>query len=209
MATRDISKVKDAENLKKSSKKKSVKQVKKASKKTTDNEKLKTGAVQKEAGSNISKAVKDTAKRKNKRTKTLQTFDGHPLTSKEAKFIDYYIETGNIRQSVIQAGFQSKSPGQYGNTIMNKSYIMNEIDHRMTQEHASRVASGNDVMEFFTRVMNGEEKDQFGLDAPLSERIKAGQELAKRTVDIANKIAGVTQGENEVTIKLDWERKGI
>ena len=57
--------------------------------------------------------------------------------------------------------------------------------------------------------MNGEEKDQFGLDAPLSERIKAGQELAKRTVDIANKIAGVTQGENEVTIKLDWERKGI
>ena len=77
----------------------------------------------------------------------------------------------------------------------------------MNQEHEKRVASGQEVMEFFAAVMRGEVKDQFQLDAPLSERIKAGQEIAKRTVDIANKIAGVKAGEDGVTIKLDWSRK--
>ena len=79
----------------------------------------------------------------------------------------------------------------------------------MQEQHEQRVASGQEVMEFFASVMRGEVKDQFQLDAPLSERIKAGQEIAKRTVDIANKIAGVKAGEDAVTIKLDWSRKGV
>ena len=126
---------------------------------------------------------------------------------KEYKFIDNYIATGNGRQSVIEAGYDSKSPGQYANDLLNKNYIAHEVEWRMTQEHSNRIASGQEVMEFFTKVMNGEVKDQFELDAPLSERLKAANELAKRTVDIANKVAGVTQGNNEVTIKLDWSRR--
>ena len=35
-------------------------------------------------------------------------------------------------------------------------------------------------MQFYTKVMRGEEKDQFGLDASLTDRIRAGQELLKR-----------------------------
>ena len=131
------------------------------------------------------------------------------MTVKEAKFIDNYIATGNVRQSVIDAGVNQKAPGQLGNNLLHKNYIMNEIDRRMREEHNNRIATGEQVMEFFTRVMNGEEKDQFGLDAPLGERIKAGQELAKRTVDIATKVAGVTQGQNEVTIKLDFDRNSL
>lgn len=144
-----------------------------------------------------------------KTKKKYYTHDGHELTLKEYKFIDNYISTGNGRQSVIEAGYESKAPGQYANDLLNKNYIAHEIECRMREEHSNRIASGQEVMEFFTRVMNGEVKDQFGLDAPLSERIKAGQEIAKRTVDIANKIAGVSGGEHEVTIKLDWDRKGV
>ena len=40
-------------------------------------------------------------------------------------------------------------------------------------------------MRYFTSVMRGEVKDQFGLDAPLAERTKAAVELAKRKVDVA------------------------
>lgn len=142
-----------------------------------------------------------------KAKKKYYTHDGHELTLKEYKFIDNYISTGNGRQSVIEAGYESKAPGQYANDLLNKNYIANEVEWRMTQEHSNRIASGQEVMEFFTKVMNGEVKDQFELDAPLSERLKAANELAKRTVDIANKVAGVTQGQNEVTIKLDWSRR--
>ena len=137
------------------------------------------------------------------------THDGHKLTSKEARFIDAYIEHGNQRQAVIDAGFSTKAPGQYAQILLMKIYIANEITYRMEERHKQSEASGQEVMEFFASVMRGEVKDQFGLDAPLSERIKAGQEIAKRTVDIANKIAGVKAGsDNAVTIKLDWKRNG-
>ena len=144
-----------------------------------------------------------------KHRKKYYTHDGHELTLKEYKFIDHYIETGNVSQSVIQAGYDSKAPSVYGNEILQKPYIANEVEWRMTQEHNNRIATGEEVMEFFTKVMKGEIKDQFELDALLSERLKAANELAKRTVDIANKVAGVTQGQNEVTIKLDFDRSGL
>lgn len=135
------------------------------------------------------------------------THDGQQLTKKEAVFIDAYMAHGNQRQAVIDAGFATKAPGGYAQLLLRKQHIAHEIEWRMEQEHQKRVADGQEVMEFFASVMRGEIKDQFGLDAPLSERIKAGQEVAKRTVDIANKIAGVKAGsDNEVTIKLDWKR---
>ena len=146
-------------------------------------------------------------KNSNKKPIQYTTFEGHKLTTKEAMFIDAYMEHGNQRQAVIDAGFTTKAPGGYAQLLLRKQHIAHEIEHRLEEHHKESVANGQQVMEFFTRVMNGEIKDQFGLDAPLSERIKAGQEIAKRTVDIANKIAGVKAGtENEVTIKLDWSR---
>ena len=169
----------------------------------------KEGAVNIEPGSNIPKDTKDKIKNHLKKTETLYTHDGHKLTPKVAKFIDYYLSTGNVRQSVVDAGFKCKAPGQYGNELLHKPYVNQEIEYRMTKFHEDRVADGQEVMQFFTSVMRGEVKDQFGLDAPLSERMKAGQEIARRTVDIANKIAGVTNGENEITIKLDWDRTGV
>ena len=47
------------------------------------------------------------------------------------------------------------------------------------------IADAAEVMQYFTSVMRGEIKDQFGLDAPLAERTKAAVELAKRKVDIS------------------------
>lgn len=74
----------------------------------------------------------------------------------------------------------------------------------MAEARTESVAAATEVMEYFTRVMRGEEKDQFGLDAPLSERTRAAQELAKRTVDLENRMAGVS--DQKIEIKLDWSR---
>ena len=175
------------------------------------NEVLKKKAAAKKKTAAAKKVVAVNKEQKPDRKKKVRytTYEGHPLTAKEAKFIDAYMEHGNQRQAVIDAGYQTKAPGQYAQTILSNVYIAHEIEHQMQEQHEQRVASGQEVMEFFASVMRGEVKDQFNLDAPLSERIKAGQEIAKRTVDIANKIAGVKDGEDAVTIKLDWSRKGV
>jgi len=131
-----------------------------------------------------------------------KTNTGHNLTPLEAKFIQLYVETGNGMQSVIQAGYKCKSPRQYAQELLTKPYIAEEITYQLEQFKKNSIATAEEVMEFYTKVMRGEVKDQFELDAPLSERIKAGNELAKRLVDIPNKLEGKSQAT--VTISLDW-----
>ena len=130
------------------------------------------------------------------------THDGHPLTPKEAKFIDEYIKTGNGRQSVINAGYTDRAPAQKAQSLLNKAYITSEINYRLEQAKNASIADATEIMQYFTSVMRGEIADQFGLDASLSERTKAAQELAKRQIDIPNKLQG--NEPPKLQIVVDW-----
>ena len=74
----------------------------------------------------------------------------------------------------------------------------------MDELRKETVATAEEVMAYFTAVMRGELNDQFGLDAPLAERTRAAQELAKRTIDVENRAKG--NADVNVAIKLDWNR---
>jgi phage terminase small subunit len=133
----------------------------------------------------------------------LRTHDGHKLTIKQYKFIDFYIKYGNIAKAAREAGYSKNNANQSGNALMQIEYVRKEIEWRMQQFESEKIADAQEIMEYFTRVMRGEVKDQFGLDAPLSERTKAAIELARRRIDMANK--QVT--EESSTVKLVIERK--
>ena len=142
-----------------------------------------------------------------RRKKELLTHDGHKLSINEDRFIDKYLEFGNALQAVVQSGYKTKTPGAYGHMLLTKDYIANEIKYRRDDMHSKNIASAQEVMDYFTKVMRGELLDQFGLEAPLSERTKAAQELAKRTVDIDNRMAGKKNMETpDIKIVLDWKR---
>lgn len=133
--------------------------------------------------------------------------DDKQLTEKERAFCRQYVKTGNGTQAIIDAGYKVKGEGSastIANRLLNKVDIQNEITRLRERAEKKTIATGQEVMEFFTKVMNGEVKDQFGLDASLADRTKAAQELAKRTVDIDNRIAG--KPDATVAIKLDWKR---
>lgn len=107
------------------------------------------------------------------------------LTPKQKAFADYYIECGNATEAAKRAGYKEKSAYATGSENMRKPQIIEYIEERQKQIEDSRIASAAEVMRYFTSVMRGEVKDQFGLDAPLAERTKAAVELAKRKVDVA------------------------
>lgn len=130
------------------------------------------------------------------------THSGHALTPNEAKFIAIYVECGNATKAVQEAGYSTKSPRQYGNTLLTKSYIAEEIQYRLRKLEDAKIASAEEILKYFTSVMRGEIQDQFGLEASLSERTRAAQELAKRKIDIPNKLSGKETAE--VRITLDW-----
>ena len=87
---------------------------------------------------------------------------------------------------------------------MTNPNVLNEILERQKEIYKGNIATAEEVMNYFTQVMRGEIKDQFGLDTPISERTRAAQEIAKRTVDIENRMAG--KDTATVKIQLDWER---
>lgn len=130
------------------------------------------------------------------------THDGHTLSPLEAKFIDEYLISGNGSASVKKAGYKCKVPARHAQTLLNKPYINAEIRYRLDRLKTDAIADAKEVMEYLTKVMRGEVKDQFGLDAPLSERTKAAQELAKRTIDLETKVNAVANKDNSITVTL-------
>lgn len=142
--------------------------------------------------------------------KKVQTQAEH-LTPLEKRFCQYYVKTSKIGQSVMDAGYNVSNLGVAGNIgtdLLKKPKVRNEIARLQQEGDCDAIATAQQVMEFFTRIMNGEEKDQFGLEISAADRLKAAMELAKRTVDLDNKIKLAQQGaeDNTITIKLDWNQ---
>ena len=106
--------------------------------------------------------------------------DEHGLTPKQRAFCDYYIECGNATQAAKKAGYSEKMAFSIGCENTKKPKCAAYIAERMKPRNDARIASADEVLQYLTRVMLGEEKDQFGLDASLQDRTKAAQELLKR-----------------------------
>ena len=102
------------------------------------------------------------------------------LTPKQKAFADYYIECGNSTEAARKAGYSEKTSRSIGAENLTKPDISAYIAARMQAQNEARVASADEVLQFFSSVMRGEVKDQFGLDASLSDRLNAGKELMKR-----------------------------
>ena len=102
------------------------------------------------------------------------------LTPKQQAFVDYYLETGNATESAKKAGYSEKTAYSISNENLNKPEIKEYIQQRLDEIKSKRIATIDEVMSFYTSVLRGEEKDQFGLDASLTDRLRAGQELIKR-----------------------------
>lgn len=129
------------------------------------------------------------------------------LTPKEKAFCQYYIECGNGTEAVKRAGYTCKNDAVAGAKacdLLKKSKIQEEIHQIQENKLKPSIMTANEVMEHFTAIARGEEKDQFGLDIGAGDRIKALVELAKRTVDIENRASG--KADAKVTIEVDWKR---
>lgn len=125
--------------------------------------------------------------------------DYNKLTEKQKRFIDYYVETANATESAKRAGYSSKTAKNIGAENLTKlNYFIQE---RLQQLKDNRIASQEEVLQFLTKVMRGEEKDQSGLDASLQDRTKCAELLGKRygsfkeKVDVTGNIPVVIQDD--------------
>lgn len=147
------------------------------------------------------------------------------ITKKQSKFIDLFMATDNATQSYKDAGFKPPIPVDIQNMPegrkkedriktfwvhkakeeLVKPNIQRELQKRLEIRRLEGSARAGEVMFFLSEVMRGHIQDQFGLDAPLSERTRAAVELAKRTIDLQNKLEGKDTNPN-IQISINWKR---
>ncbi|MDU1309853.1 MAG: terminase small subunit, partial [Clostridium sp.] len=113
----------------------------------------------------------------------------------------YYIETGNATEAARRAGY--KKPNVQGSQNLEKLSIKSYIEERVKALDEKRIAKGEEVLQYLTKVMRGEEKDQFGLDPSLQDRTKAAELLGKRYRLFVDKVEQKVDATVNSTAKLD------
>lgn len=101
------------------------------------------------------------------------------LTPKQKKFCEYYIQTCNAAEAARLAGYSEKSAKEVGSENLTKPNIRAYIDSFMAKQDSARVADVQEILEYLTKVVRGEIKDQLGFDASISDRSKAAETLLK------------------------------
>lgn len=139
-----------------------------------------------------------------RKPRTYEDPEDRPLTPKQERFCVEYVKSNNGEQAAIAAGYSPGAAGMMASETLRKPNVIKRLNQLRAKLARPSIADATEVMEFFTQAMRGEMKDQFGLDMSVSDRTKAAIELAKRTVDLDNKLAG--KADATVEIKLDWKR---
>lgn len=102
------------------------------------------------------------------------------MNARQKAFADYYIECGNATEAAKKAGYKPEGLNKRVSRLMANDGISQYIKERMDALDKERIASADEVMQFYSDVIRGKIKDQFGLDASLNDRIKAADSLMKR-----------------------------
>ena len=115
------------------------------------------------------------------------------LTPNQKAFADYFIECGNGSEAAKRAGYSEKTAAATASRLLTNVNVSAYIEERMAQQDAARVASADEVLRFYSSVMRGQEKDAFGLDPSLADRLKAADSLMKRYAIGAEKQKGTLE----------------
>lgn len=109
------------------------------------------------------------------------------LNKKKKLFVEKYLSCGDAGKSALDAGYKYKN---YGNKLLKDKDVQ---EHILSYTAGKKVATAEEVLEFLTSVMRGEEweikvttkketgeKLLLGEPPTLSQRQKAAELLAKR-----------------------------
>ena len=128
------------------------------------------------------------------------------LTKKERIFADEYVKTTNGTQSAITAGYSEKTARSKASQLLTKVNVRQYIDAVMNERSKNTIATADEVLEYLTRVVRGEEKDAFGLDVSVADKTKAAELLGKRHMLFTDKVKLSAEVEIDISDRMKKAR---
>lgn len=116
---------------------------------------------------------------------------GLPMTAKQNRFCNEYLIDCNATQAAIRAGYSAKTAYSVGQRMLKNVEVKKYIDEQFEKLKNDNIADTQEIMEYLTSVMRGEQKEQVPLmyydkqileekSASIKERLKAAELLGKR-----------------------------
>lgn len=98
------------------------------------------------------------------------------MTNKQKRFCEEYIVDMNATEAAKRAGYSEKTAYSIGNENLNKPEIQNYIQELTDQMKADSIASAEEVLQYLTSVLRGDEMDE----AIVTESVGDGMSEARR-----------------------------
>lgn len=136
------------------------------------------------------------------------------LSIKQKEFADEYIICGNATQAAIEAGYSVNYAKSQSHKLLVNVGVKSYIDERLKEIESKKTATQQEVLEYLSSVMRGEQREQtlIGrgqgfqektyIDVSAKDRIKAADILNK--IHMAREGKSVTATENIVIVDR-WE----
>lgn len=113
------------------------------------------------------------------------------LNPRQKAFADYYIETGNVTESAVKAGYSQNYANAQGYKLLENVGIKAYVDERMAEIESNRIMKADEALQLLTSIARGEVMDSvvvsggWGYEViekppDLNQRKDAAKELLKR-----------------------------
>ena len=101
------------------------------------------------------------------------------LNERQKKFCEYYVSCGNAAEAARKSGYSMRTARHQGHRLLTNGHVLQYIRELSASPREKRIAEAVEALRFYTRVMRGEEKDAFGLEPSLDDRLKAAASLLR------------------------------
>lgn len=113
------------------------------------------------------------------------------LTSKQQKFVNEYIISGNATQAAIKAGYSKRTARKIGQENLTKPDIKAVLNDKMFEIESQKIGDAKEVLEFYFRVLRGEETEEVPMSTAdsvitvtktpsIKDKVSVAREIMKR-----------------------------
>lgn len=138
--------------------------------------------------------------------------DKPKLNERQKRFVEEYIQTGNISESAKRAGYSARIAAVVGSEVLRNPKVKAAIDSRLKELESERVATTQEIQEYLTAVMRGELEEEVVVNVGVgkgytrADKIKAqvGAKDRTKAAELLAKVRGmfINKSELEVTGNL-------
>jgi phage terminase small subunit len=117
-------------------------------------------------------------------------------------FADFYLETGNIYQSAIKAGYSENYAKTNASKLLEKDSVKNYIEGQLAEIQSQRIATITEVMEYLTKGLRQELEEEVVVATEVGVQIvtkKIGIKDSNKCVEMLAKRFGILSEKVNLT----------